>query len=249
MLLADKVALITGGAGGIGKQIALTFARECAKVIIVDVKQAESEETVSEIGGYSEGSYLLADISHVGNIRQAVADAHARYGRIDVLVNNAGISMRSPVEEVTEEEWDRINAINLKAAYFFSAEVAKIMKQQRSGRIVNMSSIRGLVGDKTHVGYSVTKAGMQSLTRSFAVSLAEHGIHVNSVSPGYVLTPMTRHNLDRPGWNDWVRATIPLGRLIEMQEVANAVLFLASDLASGITGHNLVIDGGWTAQD
>ncbi|MBC7344417.1 MAG: SDR family oxidoreductase [Clostridia bacterium] len=249
MMLRDKVSLVTGAAGGIGRQIALTLAKEGSKVAIVDIKEKEGEETVREINSISEGMFIKADISRVANIEDVVQEVYRKYGRIDILVNNAGISIRAAVDELTEEEWDRINTINLKAAYFFSKEVCRIMKNQRWGRIVNIASIRGLVADETHTAYSITKAGMLAMTRSFAFNLAQYNINVNAVSPGYVLTPMTEHNLARPGWLDWLRSRVPLGRLIEMQEVADAVLFLVSDKATGITGHNIVIDGGWTIHE
>ncbi len=245
MMLRDTVSLVTGGAGGIGRQIALTLAGEGSRVVIVDVKQQEGEETLREINRVSEGMFINADITHVSHIDAAVSQISDKYGRIDILVNCAGISIRAAVDEMTEEDWDRILDINLKAAFFFSRDVCRIMKKQGGGKIINIASIRGQIADKTHSAYSITKAGMHAMTRSFAVGLAEHGINVNSVSPGYVLTPMTAHNLERSDWMNWLRSRVPMGRLIEMQEVADAVLFLASDKARAITGQNIIVDGGW----
>lgn len=249
MLLKNKVSLVTGGAGGIGRQIALTLAKEGARVAIIDMKQAEGEAVVEELNQLSEGYFIKTDISQVSNIEQAVQQVYQRFGAIDILVNNAGISIRSEVDGMTEEEWDRILSINLKAAYFFSKEATHVMKTQKSGNIINIASIRAVIANKTHLGYAITKAGMIAMTKGFAIALAEYGIRANTVMPGYVLTPMTEHNLSNQGWMEMLRSRVPMGRLIEMQEVANAVLFLASDLSTGITGESIVVDGGWLAHE
>lgn len=245
MELKDKVSIVTGGASGIGKQIALTYANEGSKVAIIDIKKEEGNKTIEELKKYSDSIFIQADISIVNNIEMAVNKIIKYYGQIDILVNNAGISIRADVDALTEEQWDLINSINLKAAYFFSKEVCKLMKKQNYGRIINIASARSVIADETHLGYSVTKAGLVAMTKSFAVSLAKIPIYVNAISPGYVLTPMTSHNLENPLWMEWLKNRVPLGRFIEMQEVANIALFLASEKSNGITGQNLIIDGGW----
>jgi NAD(P)-dependent dehydrogenase (short-subunit alcohol dehydrogenase family) len=247
MLLDNKVSLVTGGAGGIGREIALALAKEGSQVAIVDIKQKEGEEIVKQLNQFSKGYFIHSDISKVAHIEQVVQEVYDKFGALDILINNAGISIRTAVDEMTEEEWDRILTINLKSAYFFSKEAARLMKARRSGVIINVSSIRAIIADKTHAGYAITKAGMIALTKSLAVSLAEFGIRANAVMPGYVLTPMTEHNLSNRQWLEWLREKVPMGRLIDMQEVADAVVFLASQKASGITGESIVIDGGWLA--
>ena len=246
MSLTGKVALVTGGARGIGREIALTLARNGAKVAIVDIDQDSGQETEAELEELTAGFFIYCDIVNVTHITQAVHLAKGKFDTIDILINNAGISIRATLDEMTEEQWDRITDINLKGAFFFSQEVAKIMMAQKYGKIVNIGSIRGYQADLTHSGYSATKAGIHSLTRSCAVRLAPYNINVNSVSPGYVITPMTAHNLAKGAWLDTLIKRVPLGRPIEMEEIAAAVLFLVSGQASAIMGHDLVVDGGWT---
>lgn len=245
MAINKKISIVTGGASGIGREIALAFAKKGFSVIVADINHELGDKTVSEINQLSEGMFINCDVSKVADIEMAVKEVFKRFGQIDILVNNAGISIRSAVDELTEEQWDKISSINLKAAYFFSKEVCKIMKKQNSGKIVNIASSRAQIADETHIGYSVTKAGTQSLTRNFALSLAKYNINVNTVSPGYVLTPMTEHNLKDANWMAWLNSRVPLRRFILMREIADTVLFLASDKASGIIGANVVVDGGW----
>lgn len=246
MRLQGKVSVVTGGASGIGRQTALTLAREGSKVAIVDIKRDEGEKTAKEVGG----AFFYCDLVQISGIAGVLDQINERFGGLDILVNCAGLANRTPIEDISEEEWDLLNNVNLKAAFFASKEACRIMKAQgTAGKIVNMASIRGLQADGRHTIYDVTKAGMLAMTRSFAVAFAKDGIKVNAVCPGYVLTPMTEHNLNRKDWYAWICERIPVGRLTEMQEVADAVLFLASDEAKGITGQQIVVDGGWTVHD
>lgn len=249
MLVKDKVVLITGGAGGIGRETALTLARQGAKIAILDIKEEDGLKTKSELNAITEALFVQVDLRPVGNIGPAVEKVNAHFGRIDVLVNNAAISSRATVDALTEEAYDLIMDINLKSCFFMAQAVGKIMMAQKSGKIINVSSIRARMADKTHAAYSMTKAAMDSMTRSFAIGLADYGITTNSVAPGYVLTPMTAHNLERPEWLDWLKTKVPLGRLIEMQEVANLILFLSSDLSDAINGEIISVDGGWMANE
>jgi NAD(P)-dependent dehydrogenase (short-subunit alcohol dehydrogenase family) len=171
------------------------------------------------------------------------------FGTVDILVNCAGLTNRTPIENISEAEWDLLNSVNLKATFFASQAAVKIMKAKHSGKIVSISSLRAHVTDDKHTIYDVTKAGIEAMTRSFAVAFGKEHINVNAVAPGYVLTPMTRHNLDDAGWLDRLKSRVPLGRLVEMQEVADAVLFMVSDSADAITGQTLIIDGGRQVQD
>lgn len=246
MRLQGKVSVVTGGAGGIGRQIALTLAKEGSKVAILDFKQEEGKKTAQEV----EGKFFYCDLRGIENIEASFGEILQHFGSIDILVNCAGVANRTPIENITEEEWDLLNNVNLKAAFFTSKEVCKIMTQQSmGGRILNVSSVRAYQSDGKHTIYDVTKAGLLAMTRSFAVAYAKNNIKVNAICPGYVLTPMTEHNLDRKDWYEWICDRIPVGRLTDMQEVANTVLFLVSDEALGITGQNVVVDGGWLIHD
>jgi 2-deoxy-D-gluconate 3-dehydrogenase len=244
VLLNGKVSLVTGGASGIGRQVALTFAKEGSKVAIVDIKEDEGEVVQEELCGLTAGKFIKCDVTQISNIEKAVQEVKQCFGKIDVLANCAGLANRTPIENVTEAEWDLLNSVNLKAGFFVSREVVKIMRENKGGRIVNISSLRAHVSDDRHTIYDVTKGGVEAMTRSFAIAFAKDNISVNAVAPGYVLTPMTRHNLSREGWLDALKSRVPMGRMVEMQEVANAVLFMASDLSTAITGQVLIIDGG-----
>ena len=244
MKLKDRVAIVTGGARGLGKAIALTFVREGAKVAIVDVDKEGlnilKNETMENRG---EVMTLTCDITHSAEVREMVSQVQKAFGRIDILVNNAGIIRRGTIETVTEEDWDRVIEVNLKGTFNCCKAVVDIMKQQGYGKIVNVSSIAGKMGDITSApGYGPSKAGVDALTKTLARQLAPYGINVNAVSPHAIETEMSAQ------WSEERRkeiiASIPLGRLGKPEDVAEAVLFLASDAASFITGEILDINGG-----
>lgn len=215
----------------------------------MDVKKEEAECVAEEINVSGEAKAYVTDLRSVKNIEKIVKEIFNDFGRIDVLVNIAGLANRTPNEDITEEEWDLLNDVNLKAPFFMSKEVYKVMLNQNNGKLINLASQRAHTTDGTHTIYDATKAGIQALSRGFAVSGGRKGIVANTVTPGYVLTPMTAHNLERKDWVEHMQERIPMGRFIEMQEVANLILFLASDDCSGVNGQNFVIDGGWTIHD
>ena len=239
-----RVAIVTGGARGIGKAIALSFIREGAKVALVDVDKENSEVLKNEIE--KEKGKVIAipcDITKSAEVKVMVDQVRNAFDRIDILVNNAGIIRRGTIETVTDEDWDRVIEVNLKGTFNCCKAVAGIMKQQGSGKIVNISSIAGKMGDITSApGYASSKAGIDALTKTFARQLAPYGINVNTVSPHAIETEMSAQ------WSEERRkeiiASIPLGRLGKPEDVANAVLFLASDEASFITGEILDVNGG-----
>jgi len=247
MRLNGMVSLVTGGAGGIGRQIALTFAKAGSKVAIFDVKTKEGEAVEKELCALTDGKFINCDLTKVPNIEKAVQEVKLHFGKIDVLVNCAGLANRTFIEQVTEEEWDLMNGVNLKAAFFTSKEVVKVMKENKGGKIISLSSLRAHASDDHHTLYDVTKAGIEAMTRSFAVAFAKDNINVNAVAPGYVLTPMTEINLKREGFLDWLKSRVPMERFIEMQEVADVALFMASDMSKAVTGQTLLVDGGWLA--
>jgi NAD(P)-dependent dehydrogenase (short-subunit alcohol dehydrogenase family) len=251
MQMKDKVCVITGAASGIGRFTAEYFGAEGAKVAIVDVQEDLGSEAASGINKKGPGSarFYKCNLRSVKEIEETVAAIHGDFGRIDVLANVAGLSNRTPNGSITEEEWDLMTDVNLKAVFFMTQAAYRIMLEQGCGKIINMSSIRGFCSDGTHTIYDVTKAGVMAIARSFAITGGPRGVTANSLAPGYVLTPMTAHNLENEGWLDHLRSRVPLGRMIEIQEIADAMLFLASDRSSAVSGASLVIDGGRIARD
>jgi len=244
MKLKDRVAMITGGARGIGRAIGLTFMREGAKVVLVDIDKDRLEASKREMEG--KGGMVRAipcDITHSSEVKGTVNQIHKTLGRIDILVNNAGIIRRGTIETVTEEDWDRVVEVNLKGTFNCCKAVVEIMRGQGYGKIINISSIAGKMGDITSApGYGPSKAGIDALTKTLARQLACYGINVNAVSPHAIETEMSAQ------WSEERRkeiiASIPLGRLGKPEDVAEAVLFLASDGASFITGEILDVNGG-----
>jgi 3-oxoacyl-[acyl-carrier protein] reductase len=244
MKLKGRVAIITGGARGIGKAVALTFVREGANIGIVDVDRERAETLQREIiGGEGHAMTLSCDISKSDEVHDMVRQVRGAFGRVDILVNNAGIIRRGTIETVTEEDWDRVIEVNLKGTFNCCKAVVEIMKQQGYGKIVNVSSIAGKIGDITSApGYGSSKAAVDALTKTLARQLAPYGINVNAVSPHAIETEMSAQ------WTEERRreivASIPLRRLGKPEDVAEAVLFLASDSASFITGEILDVNGG-----
>jgi 3-oxoacyl-[acyl-carrier protein] reductase len=242
--LKDRVAIVTGGARGIGKAIALAFIREGARLALVDVDKAILEAAKNEIKKNKEEVIAIpCDITKSGDVKEMVDQVRKEFGRIDILVNNAGIIRRGTIETITEEDWDRVIEVNLKGTFNCCKAVAGIMKQQRYGKIINVSSIAGKIGDITSApGYGPSKAGVDALTKTLARQLAPYGINVNGVAPHAIETEMSAQ------WSEERRkeivASIPLGRLGKPEDVANAVLFLASEEASFITGEILDVNGG-----
>jgi len=242
--LKDRVAAVTGGARGIGKAIALSFIREGAKVALVDVDKGILEAAKNEIKKTKEEVIAIScDITKSVEVRAMVDQVRNAFGRIDILVNNAGIIRRGTIDTITEEDWDRVIEVNLKGTFNCCKAVAGIMKQQGYGKIINVSSIAGKTGDITSApGYGPSKAGVDALTKTLARQLAPYGINVNGVAPHAIETEMSAQ------WSEERRkeiiASIPLGRLGKPEDVANAVLFLASDEASFITGEILDVNGG-----
>ena len=245
MKLKDRVAIVTGAARGIGKAIAWTFVREGAKVALVDVEKASLETLQKEIrrdGGQAVA--VSCDVSKSSEVKQMVDYVQRAFGRIDILVNNAGIIRSGTIETVTEEDWDRVIEVNLKGPFNCSKAVVEIMKRQGYGKIVNISSIAGKMGDITSApGYGPSKAGMDALTKSLARQLAAYGIHVNGVAPHAIETEMSAEWA--PEKRKAIVDAIPLKRLGKPEDVAEAVLFLASDTAAFITGEIIDVNGGF----
>jgi len=242
MRFKDKVVIITGGASGIGKEIALGFAKESAKVVIFDINQDSILTTVKEIENYTQGLGLKVDVSNFVEVEENVNKIIDKFSRVDILINNAGITKDNLILRLSESDWDRVLDINLKGAFICCKVISKYMLKQRWGKIINISSVIGIVGNAGQINYSASKAGLIGLTKSLAKELGSRNIMVNAVAPGYIKTPMTE-KLPENIKNEMLER-ISLKRFGEPRDVANVVLFLASQEADYITSQVIVVDGG-----
>ena len=250
MRLEGKVAIISGGARGMGAAEAKLFAREGAKVIIGDVLEEEGQRVEAEInesGG--QASFLRLDVTNESDWSNAAAAAASHFGGLHILVNNAGIGGSSaPVEDTTVELWSTTMDINAKGVFLGTKAVISEMRDAGGGSIVNISSIWGIVGSNRSASYHASKGAVRLLTKAAAIEYAREQIRVNSVHPGPIATPMTEGVRASAEQNDGYMVNTPMGRWAQAEEVAYGVLFLASDESSFMTGSELVIDGGWTVQ-
>lgn len=239
MRLEGQVAIVTGGGGGIGKATCLTFAREGADIVIPEVNIANAEAAATEIQALGRKCKVIeTDVSNGASVRTMVRQTLEAFGRIDILVNNAGIFSYTRIDACTEEEWDRMMAVNLKGPFLCAQAVMETMKTQRSGRIINLGSLAGQVGGiVASAPYSASKAGVMCLTKSLARVLGEYGITVNSIAPGVAATEMAKNHPD-------MTDQIPLGRVADASEIASAILFLASEEGRYLTGATLDVNGG-----
>jgi NAD(P)-dependent dehydrogenase (short-subunit alcohol dehydrogenase family) len=248
--LAGKVALISGAARGMGAAEARLFAREGARVVIGDVLEAEGAAVQAEISAKGgEAVFVRLDVTRESDWEQAVASTVQRFGKLDVLVNNAGIGGVGRVEETATEAWDRVMEVNAKGVFLGTRAAIPAMRRAGGGSIINISSQLGLVGmDDSSPQYTASKGAVRLLTKTTALQYARDGIRCNSVHPGPIVTPMTERRRAEPAVYQRMLSRIPLGRYGEPDEVAYGVLYLASDESAFVTGSELVIDGGWTAQ-
>ena len=250
MRLENKVALITGGASGMGASMARIFAREGAKVAVADMLEEEGQQVAAEIT-QANGAAIFhkLDVTSEAEWREAIDATLAAFGRLDILVNDAGIS-GSAVEDLFDTEaWDRLMTVNATGTFLGIKLVIPIMRQAGGGSIVNISSISGVTGQRgIHVGYNASKGAVRTLTKSAAVQYGRDNIRVNSVHPGLMPPMRTSGRTADPALRaKWIETSVPMGRAGRVEEVANAVLFLASDEASYITGVELYVDGGFLA--
>jgi len=242
MRFQDKVVLITGAAAGIGKQIALDFAKEKATVVIFDLSEEALKAAQKEIQAHSSCHYYVIDVTNNGQVEEAVNKIIDKFSKIDILINNAGITKDNLALRLSENDWDKVLTVNLKGAFLCSKLCAKYMVKQRKGKIVNISSIIGIIGNPGQANYSASKAGLIGLTKTFAKELGSRNICVNAVAPGYIQTRMTDVLPDKV--KEEMLKRIPLNRLGTPLDVSNAVLYLASEGADYVTGQVLVVDGG-----
>ena len=239
MSFKDKVAIVTGAASGIGKYCSLSFAEKGVKVIVVDLNKKGAEETNLEIqrkGG--KAIFIKADVSKKEDVESIVNITENNFGKIDILVNCAGICQIRNIEDITEQEWDEVMSVNLKGTFLMCQSILKKMKKYKWGKIVNMASLAGEVGGiMVGANYAASKAGIICFTKSLAKYAAPYNINVNSVSPGFIKTEMTKDFRYNPD-------TVPLGRVGTPGEVSDVILFLCSDAARYITGANIDVNGG-----
>ena len=244
--LSGQTALVTGAGRGLGRSIAQSLAAAGAKVACIDVNVESLADTVAAIrtaGGTAEP--IACDVTQSSRVAEVVDEVVKLWGKLDILVNNAGITRDNVVVRMKDEQWDAVLNINLRGTFLFTRAAARPMMKSRRGRIINIASVSGLMGNPGQVNYSASKAGVIGLTRTVAKELASRNVTVNAVAPGFIATEMTAA-LGEEILQE-VRKQIPLGHLGDPQDVADAVLFLASDAASFITGHVLTVDGGLTA--
>lgn len=243
MKLKGKVAIVTGGARGIGRAICQRLTREGAKVSIFDLAEEMMGKVVQEVEGKGEVLSVKVDVSSLSEVKEAVDKVIDNFARIDILVNNAGITSDKLILRMKEEDWDKVIRVNLKGAFNCIKAVSPFMIRRRWGRIINISSLIGLRGNEGQANYAASKAGLIALTKSAAREFARRGVTVNAVAPGFIQTAMTE-NLLKEGRLETLLSQIPLRRVGKPEEVASLVVYLASDEASYITGEVIRIDGG-----
>jgi NAD(P)-dependent dehydrogenase (short-subunit alcohol dehydrogenase family) len=242
--LRNKVALVTGASRGIGFGLAQSLAAAGARVAVAARSRAELAALAESIGGLA----VELDVTSVPSINAAVERVVRELGGLDILVNNAGLGANHPALEVTEADWDELMDVNLKGLFFCCQAAGRHMLARGYGRIINMSSQASLVGIRDHAVYCASKGGVNQLTRVLALEWSARGVTVNAVAPTFIYTPGTKERLDQPEYLRQVLARIPAGRVGSIDDVAGAVIYLASEAAGLVTGTTLPVDGGWTAQ-
>ncbi|MEN6641580.1 MAG: SDR family oxidoreductase [Armatimonadia bacterium] len=241
--LTGKIAAVTGGARGIGRACADALQEMGARIALIDVLEDRVKQSADEMGNGTIG--IVCDCTNSASVTAAFDQVKAHFGRLDILVTSAGICIWSPAEEMSEQDWDKVVDLNLKGTFLCCQAAGRIMIGQKSGSIINVASMSGSIANRpqAQIGYNSSKAGVMHLTRSLAVEWAQHNVRVNSISPGYTLSELTKQF---PQYFDGWMPYIPMGRMAQPEELVGAVVYLASDAASYTTGHDLVIDGGYT---
>lgn len=243
MCFKDQIVLVTGSTKGIGKEIAYSFAKEGATVVIIGRNGLLADQTKAEMlqQGFKAESFAC-DVTKLENVREIVNKILDKHNRIDILVNNAGITKDNLIVRMSEEEWDEVINVNLRGVFNCTKVVSKVMLKCKKGKIINIASIIGILGNPGQANYAASKAGIMGLTKSVALEVASRGITVNAIAPGYIQTEMTAQLRDKA--REELLKKIPLGSFGEAKDVAGACLFLASDEANYITGQTIIVDGG-----
>lgn len=243
MKLTGKVALVTGAAQGIGKAVALLLARHGADIVVSDINLEKAEETAKEIESIGPKAMAIkVNVASLNDVERMVEAVLKKFGRIDILINNAGITRDKLILRMTEEDWDIVLNVNLKGTFNCTKAVVRHMAKQRSGKIVSIASVVGEMGNAGQVNYAASKAGVIGLTKTIAREFAKRGINVNAIAPGYIETPMTEFLSDKV--KEELKRLIPMERLGKPEDVAEAVLFLVSEESNYITGQVLNVNGG-----
>ncbi|MHB8919306.1 MAG: SDR family NAD(P)-dependent oxidoreductase, partial [Desulfocucumaceae bacterium] len=243
MQLSKKVATVTGGGGGFGREISLTLARAGALLAVVDKDLVKAEEVARQVQALgSDAAAFELDISKVDQIKAVVEKVIGKFGGVDILINNAGVTLGKPVVEVTEDDWTRIMDVNFKGPFFMAQAAGQEMIKRGGGNIVNISSVNAFIAEINTAVYSASKAGLINLTRSLAREWAKYNVRVNAVAPGYARTPLTEFLMEKEKMVNSLLKRIPLRRLCTAGDVAQAVLYLVSDVSSFVTGQVIVVD-------
>ena len=244
--LKTKTAIVTGASRGLGQAMAIGLAKAGATVVVADLLDVSATvDDIKRLGRDSLG--VKIDVTKPADIKKMVQQTVKKFGRIDILVNNAGIIRQSPVESMTEKEWDDVIRVNLNGEFNIAQEVGKQMIKQQTGRIINIASVAGLFGSAGTAAYCASKAGIILLTKTLAVEWAKYNINVNAICPGVFVTTMTDPFLKDPSFQQMMKTRVPLARPGVPEELVGTVIYLSSRASEYITGHALVIDGGWTA--
>lgn len=242
MRLEDKTAIVTGASTGIGRAIAERYVEEGANVVIADIQDEDGKQAADEIGC----TYKHCDVSDTSEVEQVIEETVEEYGGLDIIVNNAGIGAASALEEMDEDEWEQVLAVNLTGVKNCSKAALPHLKESE-GTIINIASIYGLVAGPGATAYATAKGGVVNFTRSVAVDYAEANVRVNAICPGFVETPMTDEMLEDESFYHFVQNETPMNRVADPDEIAGVAAFLASEDASYMTGAMIPVDGGWTA--
>ena len=249
--LKDRVALVTGAGRGLGRSMALALSQAGADLALVSRTEAELREAGEEIKALAPERQVLLIPAHLTDfpeIPKVVEKVVAHYGRIDILINNAGRNIRKAAENFSTEDWDAVINLNLKAAFLMAQAVGKIMIRQGRGKIINTASLLSLIGIPNMVAYCASRGGILQMTKALAVEWVKYGIHVNAIVPGYFLTQQTAPLLQDPKNREWILSKIPMGRLGDAKnDLPGAIIFLASPASDYITGQTIIVDGGWQA--
>ena len=246
--LKDKVAIVTGASSGLGKGIALALSEAGASLVLVSRRLQLLQEVAKLINKKDQECFCFsADVSKKEQVKHTVEEAVKIFGKIDILVNTAGINRRNLVENFSEEDWNAVIDINLKGTFLFSQAVGKVMIKQNKGKIINTASMTSVIGGQNIPAYSASKGGVVQLTKAFAVAWAKYNINVNTIGPGWFKTPMTKSLYEDKDRNSQTLSRIPMKRWGEPEDLAGAVVFLASEASDYVTGTTIYVDGGYLA--
>jgi len=246
--LTGKVAIVTGAGRGMGYHIALALAKYGADLVVCSRTVSELKRTGTEIENLGRRVLIQqVDVTKIPEIHAMVEQSMKAFSHIDILVNNAGVNITQWAVDVTEEAWDRVIDTNLKALFFCAQAVGKVMIRQKNGKIINMSSQTGTVAIPQRAAYCSSKGGVNQLTKLLAIEWAKYNINVNAIAPTFIETPFTKPMFEKEDFREYVLGNIPLGRVGHPQDVVGAVIYLSSEASNLVTGHVLLIDGGWTA--